>query len=294
MKRQKHRILFLLLLTPYSLLLTFILGCGHPLHKTEIKLASIKAYEIKGQEAFEAGDISVANYSFNIALDLYTSIDCLEGVIRSYNNLAAVALSKADCVKAKEYLHQAQEIEENYHYPEGKAITLGLWANYFSEQGSLDRAISFELEAIKVSHKYNLKEPLAAAYNNLGEIYLKEARMVEAEKLFRKASSINKRQKHWSNLAVNYYNLGLIYFKKKDLGQAKLFLKGALEYDQRALCPQSIATDLEMLAQVAIEEGNLKLANFYLSRALEIYKGINNKEKMVEVKEKLKRVSVSQ
>ncbi|KPJ66739.1 MAG: hypothetical protein AMJ45_03640 [Syntrophobacter sp. DG_60] len=271
--------------------LLFLTGCGHPLHKAEIKLASIKVYEIKGQEAFEAKDIPVANYCFKTALDLYASINRLEGVIRSYNNLAAVALSKADYVKAKEYLHQAQEIEENYHYPEGKAVTLNLWANYFSGQRSLDRAIRSELEAIKISKKYNLKEPLATACNNLGEIYLREGKVVEAEKLFKEAVSINKRRKHWSNLAINYYNLGMIYLRKRDLREAKIFLEKALEYDQRALYSQGIAADLEMLAQIAIEEGHLNHATFYLRQALEVYKGIDDKEKIAEVEKKLKEIA---
>ncbi|MDL1973124.1 MAG: tetratricopeptide repeat protein, partial [Deltaproteobacteria bacterium] len=161
-------------LTPYLLLLTsyllLLIGCGHPLPKTEIKLASIKAYEIEGQEAFEANNIPVANSRFETALRLYASIDCLEGIIRSYNNLAAVALSKADYINAKKYLYKAQKIEENFYYPEGVAITLNLLASCLLEQGILDKAIDLELKAIKISKKHNLNGPLAAAYNNLGEI----------------------------------------------------------------------------------------------------------------------------
>jgi tetratricopeptide (TPR) repeat protein len=142
--------------------------------------------------------------------------------------------------------------------------------------GNYKEAISHLLIALKKSIALGDKPGMAAAFNNLGIVYMKQSQYQESLNQFLKAIPINNETGNKSWLANNYINVGLIYF---ELAEKPVFIaqmsdkKTVKKYAGLALQNYSLALEIKeemgMQNDIADIINNIGLLEVYESRILE-------------------------
>ena len=99
--------------------------------------------------------------------------------------------------------------------------------------GELNAAEEMYRKALKNAEGLGRAEGTAAAYGNLGVIYLTRGDLDEAEKMHRKALEIEERLARLEGMVNAYSNLGVIYGRRGDLDEAEKMHRKALEIEER-------------------------------------------------------------
>ena len=234
-----------------------------------------------GNQEYYAGNLAKAMTNYNSALELFTTLDNTKGIGICHNNIGNIYNAR------KNY----QEAENSYK----KAIEIG--------QSLL--AASKEIDE-KTEHSIGL----ASRLNNLGMMYNSTSRYNEAENSLNKALEYDKSIDNVRGFAVRYGNLGQIYLSQKRFDDAKEAIEESYEVAQSLGSERAIAyammnkgtyyysvNNLEKAKEFfsdAVEHAeslDIRVSRTSLSNLQEIYEVEHNKEKVEEVKEKLKELT---
>lgn len=148
---------------------------------------------------------------------------------------------------AKQLLFECIKTADDEKYGEGcgKAyIRLGI---AYDVSGQYDSAVYCYKYALT---KYTSPKGLGSAYNNLGLIEWKQAKLKEASEYFYKALAYFQQLDDKSYLANAYNNLGLIFYETKDL-------KKALDFQLKALRIYKDKNDIEHIGATCTNLSNV-------------------------------------
>jgi CHAT domain-containing protein/Tfp pilus assembly protein PilF len=151
------------------------------------------------------------------------------------------------------------------------AESIRLW-----RAGKYDEALPLGERALAIREKMLGPErpSVAAALNNLGNLYKDKGDLATAEQLYQRALKIREKvlgPEH-PDVAQSLNNLAVIHRSQGDLDKAELLYQRALEIKEKALGPEhpSVATSLNNLAIVCRDRGDYVRAEPLYQRALKI------------------------
>jgi len=102
-----------------------------------------------------------------------------------------------------------------------------------NQNTELDSAAAMRLKALKINQVLGSDAGMADNYGQLGQIYLHQGELREAEKMFRHALAIEQSRGRAVRVAGYYLRLGQICLKRKTVVQAgELLSKGLAQYTQ--------------------------------------------------------------
>ena len=223
-----------------------------------------------GNEEYYSGNLSRAMDNYQMALDLFTTMENTKGVGICYNNIANIQ-------KARGRLKEA-----NVSYL--KAIEIGetLLKKSTSEQEKLEIILSLASRNNNIAmlymeiEKYDIAEELlqksldydllidnkkgyATRYGNLGLIYLAQDKLEMSKETFYKAYELATNLDSQRTIAYAEMNLGIYHRKIADNEKAKDYLFSAAEQAQD-LDTRVVVTSLVNLKEIFVEEGATDLA----------------------------------
>ena len=133
---------------------------------------------------------------------------------------------------------------------QAQAAAFGNLGVIYMDRGDLDKAVEMLKEALKINEEIRSKEGMAINYGNLGLIYQRWKYLDKAEEMFTKILEIHRMLKDQEGMSKDYGNLGLIYYTRGDRGD----LDKAEKMYKKAL---EINKKLGRLEGMAIDYGNL-------------------------------------
>src|SRR5689334_10535251 len=228
--------------------------------------------------AQNSADPSGAEKLVGHALELFAQTNSLEtpdGAV-CLTTSAGLAESQGLDANAQQALEHALAIRErllgaNHFLVADTRIRLGL---VHFRQGHIAEAEQMQSSAIAILRQQEPTPQLAAALNNLGNVFSAQRRWKEAEQDIREALLIWERLGGPENpsLAAGLLNLGVLLQERKQYDEAGRALTRALRIDEKALPADHprIGMDLNALGVLATARKNYSEAEMFLVRAAAI------------------------
>lgn len=180
-----------------------------------------------------------------------------------YSNPAFAKQLLFECIKAAD--------DEKYGEGCGKAyIRLGI---AYDVSGQYDSAVYCYKYALT---KYTSPKGLGSAYNNLGLIEWKQAKLKEASEYLYKALTYFQQLDDKSYLANAYNNLGLIFYETKDLKKALGFQLKALHIYKEKNDMEHIGATCTNLSNVYHALNKLDSCEYYIKQSINYSTRVND------------------
>lgn len=153
---------------------------------------------------------------------------------------------------------------------------LTLAFDFFQRTGDLDTAVLSMEKLLSISADNS--EEQAAAYGNLGIVYMTRDDLDKAEEMYRKSLDINESLGRKEGIAYQYCNHGNVYLKRGDLDKAEEMYLKALAIDESLGCKEGMASDYGNLGNVYQARNDFNKAEDMYQKALSIDEPLGRKE----------------
>lgn len=230
------------------------------------------------------GDIPKALEYYNKSLKIQDEIGDKQGVGISLHNIGHVYSKQGNFPKALECYHKSLKILEDVGDKNGIAIVLNSIGILYKDQGVsffeasakeeyFNKALEFYYKSLKIQEEIGDKAGIAKSFNNIGEIYGKQAENEQnpdsVKSKFTKALDWNEKCLNiWQEIGDkqgitnSLYNLSGIYLKQASItpekNKTELLLKKAEEY-----CKMSLQTARELEFPEHIRNASERLSIIY-------------------------------
>lgn len=213
---------------------------------------------------------------FNLVLTLSNKIDDIEGKVISYNNLAVYNASVANFKIALENFLASYELSTLIGFRPNSARCLVNIGAIFSQLGNLELAKDHFERVMKEYIDVIDTNTKAVILINLGEIYLKQDRLIEAENTIRVCLDYSIQENYQQFICLSYHHLGKIELKKGDSEKALEFALKANElFDQLGEVNGKEENQI-ILAESYMLKGNTENALACASEGVELAEKLEN------------------
>ena len=175
-----------------------------------------------------------------------------------------------DIDKATDYANESLELSKKENYPEGQIqanIILGI---IYKNSGSFDKAIDYNLAALKLAEDIENQPKISVCLNNIGGIYQSQKNYSQAIDYYKKSLAIEEKLDNKSQYSIRLYNLGSIYELTDSLDLAYTYYYNSLLIEQQLNNPEGIYFAYYGIAGVDLKRGNTASALDNINKALEI------------------------
>lgn len=217
---------------------------------------------------------------FEQALNLAKEIDYPIGAARAYNSLCRTYYLMGKMDESVAACEKAIETTREYDDPNNMifADSHTALATAYARQNKLDEAIK-KLLVVDSVHKVEALRPdvIAAAYQNLGNIYLDLENYDESEAYYLRAN--REFEKLGGNatyyLNTTHINLGQVYMSKNELIKADSLLTLSYNFFSAIQDERTVGEISTYLGQLKVKQGELKEAETFFTEGFSIHKRNN-------------------
>jgi tetratricopeptide (TPR) repeat protein len=223
-------------------------------------------------------------FSHNLPAQHYHSTDSL---LKVYNSAAHDTdrinaliflgwnMCSNDLSKSMEYASKAMDQARVLKHNRLMGDAFLLKANYHYLKNEYERAVEYNLLAIKEYEKDDYKTGMTFVYNNLGVVYEKMERLEDALRCHQKSLRFRENTDERSN-SYSLSNIGIIYSKMRKYGQAEKTLNEALRIEKKYGDMRGAAETMLSLGNVAKNTNRLIYAKNLFDRALFIFDSLDD------------------
>ena len=244
-------------------------------------------------------------------------INDLEGLGKSYNLLATCYKLIADYSNSLTFYFKAQKIQEDLGNKQQVANLYNNIANVYSDQKLHKEALDNHFKALNIRLEENEEKKLAESYNNIGltyelleeydlalenlikskklkekngevsvyrtminiaNVYKKQKKYKESEKLMLEAIALAKENKDDRAISNYYTNLGELYNLKKDYWKAINYFEQSLEISEESNIKSLMKSAYEGLADAYSALGKYQEAYNFHKKYFSINESIYNEK----------------
>lgn len=167
------------------------------------------------------GDFDSANYFSNRSLLIAKKSNYKFGEAKSLYYLGVVMYMRGNYVHALDTLTTAADMFQSIGNKKEYSSVLTVIGGLKNTMGDLPGALECQLQSLKIKEEIGDSANLAAAYNNIGTVYLSTNEFEKALLNFQRALELNLKFKHVDKTPDNYYNIANVL---SELGQDSLAL----------------------------------------------------------------------
>jgi tetratricopeptide (TPR) repeat protein len=183
-------------------------------------------------------------------------------------NAISYELRQKDIVKATDYAMKSLELSVQEDYIDGQIqanIILGI---IYKNSGSFDKAIDYNLIALKLAEDNDKKAKISACLNNIGGIYQSQKNYSQAIDYYKKSLAIEEKLDNKSQYSIRLYNLGSIYELTDSLDLAYTYYYNSLLIEQQLNNPEGIYFAYYGIGGVDLKRGKIDSALESIDKAL--------------------------
>lgn len=262
------------------------------------KCGMADSYNNMGNNSVMQGDFANALENHLKALRIREEIGDRKETAVSLNNVGAIYIEQGDYDKALEYQLSALKIREEAldnhldevlapqeisskreapkEFPWNKEESLLLAASYnnvgslYTKREDYDKALEYQLKALKIRERFKDNCSLADSYNNVGNIYRSKGDYKEALRYCMDALEFYKESGSKHGMARTSCNIGAIYFDIKDYEKSLEYNSMALEISRGIGDKLCTLASLRNIGTAYYRSGDYETALKHLDEALSI------------------------
>ena len=186
-----------------------------------------------------------------------------------YGNLAYLVQQRGDFSKALEYSYKCVDFFEE-----------SIAEQKISE--NLDNENFSSLPAEQVDFEKNLKNALAAVYNNIGVIYEQQGEIDKGLEHHFLSLKLQEEIKNKDGMATSYNNIGVIYYGQKENDKALEYCFLSLNTYEEIKDKQGMAYSYNNIGAIYDDQGEIDKALKYYFLSLNIREKVKDKRGMAE------------
>jgi tetratricopeptide (TPR) repeat protein len=211
------------------------------------------------------------------------------------NNIGLVYLASGAADDALTYLQQALELRRKLNLPADIAETMGSLGEAYTSKGQYDQALSSFLDALALWRKAGDVQNAAAEYNEMGLVFLYQARMGAAVDAMQDAvKSLRDAGQHNRDFAEFLANLADGLAQAGRGSESAKLLEEAAGLARELKNPALESTVLTAQGNVRLYAGDLKGAKTFFEQALRAASQGTEKEKTLTAKMNLANVALAE
>lgn len=213
------------------------------------------------------------------ALDLSRKIRWNDGIATSYRNIGVNHSVDSDYEKALENYEAAMKATKNKKIISKILRGTGLIYTY---QSNYQKAIDYDMRALKMSEEVNDQKGIAAVLSNIGIVYYDLKDFRKAIAFYEKARTINKKMGNDVYLSNNLGNLGNAYSELQQYDKANSYYKQAIVINDKLGDLNNKTINLNTLATNYAKKKDFKIALLYANESLALAEKIKD-ERLIGV-----------
>jgi tetratricopeptide (TPR) repeat protein len=224
-----------------------------------------------GNRYLRLGRFDFALQFFTQALQLNTSVDNTEGIIKSYNSIGRAYIAIGDLTEAERILNRALPLASVAGRESLFADTTDALAQLNLAKGNPEQAIAQLDKALALPEGKLTAQETAILNHDLGTAYKNTGDLARARDLFQKSLAVNLSADLMEEAAGDYYMIASVDSKQGDYAKADSNLQLALQLDKKMENSLGIAKDLYALGLVAAKRKDDAAAYDYFKRSYNVY-----------------------
>jgi tetratricopeptide (TPR) repeat protein len=156
------------------------------------------------------------------------------------------------------------------------AASLGSMGVLYTEQGNFNKALYYNLKALKINEAIGDKYYIAANLGNIGLIYSNQGNYAKALEFYFKALKINEETGNKRFQSANLSNIGNVYSYQGDFDKALIYTFKALKIHEELGNKKGQAIALGNIGLEYSNQGNFEKALEYYFKALNLDEDLGN------------------
>ncbi len=220
--------------------------------------------------------------NYRDGMKLSTELEDYNGLAEAHRGLGYMHWRRGEHEKAISHYDKGIKFGKKLKDRSIVSIVFIELGNIYNYQGDWERAIKFynrsiqNLKKLDIQHSHHqrLRQEMARAYNNLGDIHIKKQAWDKAIDYFEKSEKIAKEIGDAHMRAWSIFNAGECYAKKHELEQATDNCQKALKLlgkDDKI----GIAATYKILGIINRLEKNWNVSNKYFQNSIKMFKNLN-------------------
>ena len=250
----------------------------HTLANNELGLSQI--YNNLGIIYKRQGDYPNALKYYHKSLKLQEKLKNQRMIALLTNNLGTVYLQLADYPQSLQYFQKALVLKEKLNMRKGSlALTHNNISVVLTKMGQYKKGMAYAKKSLEICKQANLFQPMAGAYNQLGEIKVNQNQLDSAVYYQQNAvrNALKAKAKAIQMRAVN--SLGEVYLKQKKYTKAQESAQEALQLAQQSKELPVIKDASYILYQCASQQRNYAQALKYQTLYMQSKDSLFNDDK---------------
>ncbi len=229
--------------------------------KIEFKPGLALAHKALGMGYYFQNDWVDALVQWEIALEVFKSINDLNGVSNMLNNLGAVHFNGGDSEAALDfYLQSLKVAETNGDSLRIVTALINIGSIYLLKEAGHKRAFQYYKRALPLSLKLEDYDAIGTCAVNMGEIYLADTLKLDSA-LFYFETALNAYQKSATgNVSIALNSIGKVYSVRGEFDKAISYQKEAYDLAKALDARLEMAQTLLSLANTYERQGNIPKA----------------------------------
>ncbi len=239
------------------------------------------AHKAIGMSYYFQNDWIDALVEWKLALEVFESINDLNGVSNMLNNLGAVHFNGGDDEKAIDYYLQSLRVAEQTN-DSLRIVTalVNIGTVYFNKPSSRNLAFEYYQRALPMSAKLGNYDALGTCAVNMGEIYLQDKNNPDSALIYFEEALDSYQKSATGNIAFALKSIGRVYAARREFDKAIQFQTEAYQLATSQDARLEMAQSLLSLADTYQSKGDIPKAIEILNKAKELAEAIGAQYEM--------------
>lgn len=212
-----------------------------------------------------------AMVEWKLALEVFESINDLNGVSNMLNNLGAVHFNGGDDEKAIDYYLQSLRVAEKTH-DSLRIVTalVNIGTVYLNKKSSRNLAFQYYQRALPISVKLGNYDAIGTCAVNMGEIYLQDKNNPDSALIYFEEALDAYQKSATGNIAFALKSIGRVYAVRKEFDKAIQFQTKAYQLAMSQDARLEMSQSLLSLADTYQRKGDVPKAIETFNKAKEL------------------------
>lgn len=228
------------------------------------------------------GDYREALDLFLEALEYYKADDFQEGIGWLHFSISLLYSQLDDYEKSLDHIYHSlniyQELAKSARDSTGIMICYGQLGNIYSRKGDLEKALKYQLDALRLRKKSGVKAAIADGMTAIGKIYFQMGNDPVALEYLQQALKLRDASKSTAGIATILKHMGFIYQKKGNYEMALDYQRQALDLARDRKDRANERDILERISEIYSEKNQFSTALDYYKQYTAVKDSIFNYE----------------
>jgi two-component system, sensor histidine kinase and response regulator len=217
------------------------------------------------------------------ALRMFEKLGNQLGVANGYNILGITYIEQRNYTEAEKVLRQALDIYKNLDDKNKTAIALGNLGLIFAEQETYKTAQKYYLESLTIYRQNKDSIGISTMLNNLADCQMRQKNFSTALRYFEEAKAISQQINDQEGIIIINIGIGETYLMQNKLLEAEAFLLQAWQLAKKLQITSQEIYVLKTLSELATQKADFKQAFDYYQKYTTLKDSLQGKENLEKI-----------